>query len=350
MKNFHLVSKKALIIFVSCVGFILSCDGRINSKPEINIVGPTGYNIPDGTGTFDFGYVPENQRLSETFTIKNVGSAELELTSTQKVVISGSYSFCVSMKPSSPILPGNSTTFRVLFLPKSTGLKTATITIENNDPFAWSYTFELKGYSYKPNFDFNGDGFDDVLVGAEFEDDGGTNSGCAYIFFGSSNPSSSIDASNADVKLISENAHDKFGESVSTAGDVNNDGYGDVIVGAVLDDDGGRSSGCAFIFFGSSNPPSTINATNADVKLIGGSEQDCFGKSVSTAGDVNNDGYIDVIVGAHSVSSYPAGDYYGCAYIFFGSSNMDAAIDASSANVIIKGEDAWDFFGFVPLL
>ncbi|MCK5347077.1 MAG: FG-GAP repeat protein [Candidatus Heimdallarchaeota archaeon] len=335
----------ALIIFVTCVGFLFSCNGGINPYPKIDIQDSSGNLIANGTGSFDFGDLRENGSLSKTFTIKNLGSEDLKLTGSPMVSISGSYAFGVSVKPSSPISPSNSTNFVIRFHPRSAGIKTATVTILNNDPHDYSYTFEITGNSYKPNFDFNGDGFDDVVVGAEFDDDGGNNSGCAFIFFGSSNSSSSIDASNADVKLIGEDAYDQFGHSVSSAGDVNNDGYVDVIVGAVLDDDGGRSSGCAFIFFGSSNPPSTIDASNADVKLIGRFSQDCFGLSVGSAGDVNNDGFIDVIVGAPYVSSLKVGDYFGAAYIFYGSSNMASTINASNANVKLFGKNAGDQFG-----
>ena len=92
---------------------------------------------------------------------------------------------------------------------------------------------------------------------------------------------SSIDASNADVKLIGEDIRDYFGWSVSSAGDVNNDSYDDIIISANEDDDGGTGSGCAFIFLGRQNWNSSIDASNANVKLIGEDAGDYFGCSVS---------------------------------------------------------------------
>ena len=87
--------------------------------------------------------------------------------------------------------------------------------------------------------------------------------------------------------MTGEAAENSFGSSVSTAGDVNGDGYSDVIVGAA-----GYSSGTgrAYIYFGGASIDNV-----ADVIMTGEASSE-FGSSVSTAGDVNGDGYADVIV------------------------------------------------------
>ena len=86
-------------------------------------------------------------------------------------------------------------------------------------------------------------------------------------------------------------AGDLFGTSISSAGDVNGDGYSDLIIGASLNDAAGASAGRAYIYYGG-----TIINSVVDVVLTGLAAGDQFGLSVSTAGDVNGDGYSDVIV------------------------------------------------------
>jgi len=191
--------------------------------------------------------------------------------------------------------------------------------------------------------DVNNGGMADVIVGAHQENAGGGGAGAAYIFYGSTSLSTSIDASNANVKLIGEDASDNFGYRVSGAGDVNDDGFDDLIVGAYNEDAGGNAAGAAYIFFGSTSLSISIDASNANVKLIGEDADDQFGTGVAGDGDVNNDGIDDVIVGAYGEDA--GGSAAGAAYIFFGSTSLSTSIDASNANVKLIGEDAADYFG-----
>ena len=177
--------------------------------------------------------------------------------------------------------------------------------------------------------DVNGDGFDDIIVGAFANDAGGNSAGRAYIYFGGS----TLD-NISDVVLTGAGTGDNFGISVSTAGDVNGDGYSDVIVGAWLNAAAGIDAGRAYIYFGSS---SMDNA--ADVTLTGTALSDFFGYSVSTAGDINNDGFADVIVGSFwNDDTFTDG---GRAYVYFGGINMDFIAD-----VILNSAAAGDQFGW----
>jgi hypothetical protein len=183
------------------------------------------------------------------------------------------------------------------------------------------------GYSVSTAGDVNGDGYSDVIVGAYGNDAGGSNAGRSYIYFGGT----SMD-NTADVIMTGEATGDCFGGSVATAGDVNGDGYSDVIVGALWNDAGGTWAGRAYIYFGG-----TPMNNNTDVTMTGEAANDWFGTSVSTAGDVNRDGYSDVIVGAYGND---AGGYQaGRAYIYFGGTSMD-----DIADVTMTGEAAYDFF------
>ena len=116
----------------------------------------------------------------------------------------------------------------------------------------------------------------------------------------------------ADLTLTGAAAGDNFGNSVSTAGDVNGDEYSDVIVGAWQNDAGGSNAGRAYIYFGGGSMNST-----ADVFLTGAAASDWFGVSISTAGDVNGDGYSDVIVGAPNNDA--GGNDAGRAYLYLSS-------------------------------
>ncbi|MBK8381484.1 MAG: FG-GAP repeat protein [Ignavibacteria bacterium] len=167
----------------------------------------------------------------------------------------------------------------------------------------------------------NGDGYSDVIVGAPFNNAGGTDAGRAYIYFGGSAMNNV-----ADLIMTGEAAGDQFGSSVSSAGDVNGDGYSDVIVGAILNDAGGTGAGRAYIYFGGSSMNNV-----ADLIMTGEAGSDQFGVSVSSAGDVNGDGYSDVIVGANGNDA--GGSNAGRAYIYFGGSAMN-----NVADVIMTGQ------------
>lgn len=184
------------------------------------------------------------------------------------------------------------------------------------------------GYSVSTAGDVNGDGFDDVIVGAIANDAGGADAGRAYIFYGGINMNST-----ADVILTGAAAGDFFGTSVSSAGDVNGDGYADVIAGAPSNDAGGTTAGRAYIYFGGNNMNNI-----ADVILTGEAASNSLGISVSNAGDVNGDGFEDVIAGAEQNSA--GGTSAGRAYIYFGGTNMD-----NTADVIFTGEASSNYFG-----
>ena len=185
------------------------------------------------------------------------------------------------------------------------------------------------GSSVSAAGDVNGDGYDDVVVGANSNDAGGNDAGRAYIYFGGSSMNNT-----ADVILTGAAANDAFGSSVSTAGDVNGDGYSDVIIGAPYNDAGGIDAGRAYIYFGGSSMNNVV-----DVTTTGAAANDNFGYSVSTSGDVNGDGFADVIVGAYLNDA--GGTDAGRAYIYFGGSSMNNIVD-----VTLTGAAANDNFGW----
>ncbi|MFN8396642.1 MAG: FG-GAP-like repeat-containing protein [Bacteroidia bacterium] len=171
--------------------------------------------------------------------------------------------------------------------------------------------------------DVNGDGYSDVIVGAVFYDNGQLNEGAAFVYHGSASGMSTTVA----VLLEGNQADSFFGNSVSNAGDVNGDGYGDVVVGAMLYDYGPTNEGAAFVFHGS---PTGLSSSAAAV--VGSNQADSrFGASVSGTGDVNGDGYSDVIIGA---TRYGNGDpFEGVAFLYHGSPTGISTIPASLLEV-----------------
>ena len=158
--------------------------------------------------------------------------------------------------------------------------------------------------------DLNGDGFSDIVVGAWMASMGQNLEGLAYVYYGSE---SGIGVT-ADIILEIDQANAEFGADVGTAGDVNGDGYSDLIVGARRWENSTAtfSEGAAFIYLGS---PTGINTT-FDQLLESNTASAFFGSNVSTAGDIDNDGFSDVIVGAY-LGSFPT-TQEGAAFIYRG--------------------------------
>ncbi len=193
---------------------------------------------------------------------------------------------------------------------------------------------DYTGRSVASAGDINGDGFDDVIVGAWRADAGAADAGASYVVFGKAGgflsdiQLSALNGSDG-FKLSGVAADDRSGYSVASAGDVNGDGYGDLIVGAALADPNGNSSGASYIVFGKASGftanfnLSTLNGSNG-FKLSGGAASDKSGFSVASAGDFNGDGFDDLIVGAPGAkvgSAYGAGS----AYIVYGKASGFAA-------------------------
>nr|MBA3756108.1 FG-GAP repeat protein [Nitrosomonas sp.] len=174
--------------------------------------------------------------------------------------------------------------------------------------------------------DINGDGFDDLILGAPTPFTvGGLDA--SYIVFGKAGgfsaqmSASSLDGNNG-FRLIGGAAYDRLGSSVSSAGDINGDGFDDVLVGAPGADPNGNNSGSIYVVFGKIGGfGATLDLSSLDgnngFRLDGASAGRGSGFLVSNAGDVNGDGFDDVIVGG--------------SYVVFGkASGFDATLDLSS--------------------
>ncbi len=226
------------------------------------------------------------------------------------------------------------------------------------------------GFSVSNAGDVDGDGVDDILIGAPFANTAGrgVDTGATYLIYGSTLQDAAAGSGVIDldglavgdgVRLFGATASDQSGESVSNAGDVDGDGRDDILIGATeADPDGEDRAGEAYLIFGA-----TLAAANAidlgslapsDGILIKGiNASDEAGFAVSSAGDVDGDGLDDILISAAYAD--PDGDNNaGEVYLIFGAALTAAAsgtgvIDLDgltpSEGILIKGVSVNDFTG-----
>ncbi|MEH2165683.1 MAG: integrin alpha, partial [Nostoc sp.] len=188
---------------------------------------------------------------------------------------------------------------------------------------------DLSSNSVSSAGDINGDGLDDLIIGAGSASPNGITSGQSYVVFGSKKSFatqfdlSTVNGTNG-FTINGINIYDSLGNSVSSAGDINGDGIDDLIIGAPFADPNDIRSGQSYVVFGSKKSfgaqfdLSTLNGTSG-FAINGINPDDSLGISVSSAGDINGDGIDDLIIGADSANPNGDGDPSGQSYVVFGS-------------------------------
>jgi len=182
------------------------------------------------------------------------------------------------------------------------------------------------GYALDGGFDFNDDGRTDLAVGSPDRPTGGARAGEVRIYFGASSPTAL-----GDVILTGDQSQDWFGASVSRAGDVNNDNFGDLVVGAPQPFQ--ANSGKAYVIFGRSDGQAPVRLT-----LTGEFGGDRFGWAVAGGGNLDSDGFDDVAVGAPRQDA--GATQNGAVYVFRGGNPMNNVSDAK-----VGGRESGDEFG-----
>jgi hypothetical protein len=236
------------------------------------------------------------------------------------------------------------------------GLDLSTLNGSNGFAINGIAVYDNSGYSVSSAGDVNGDGFDDLIIGARLADPNGLNiAGQSYVVFGSNSGFGAgldleeLNGSNG-FAINGIAAGDESGISVSSAGDINGDGFDDLIIGArEASPNGIIFAGQSYVVFGSNSgfgaglDLSTLNGSNG-FAINGIAAGDISGWSVSSAGDINGDGFDDLIIGAKYAD--PNGIRSGQSYVVFGQgttptnqprvANTDSATTAQNTAVTLE--------------
>ncbi|WP_459192637.1 hypothetical protein [Halosimplex sp. J119] len=196
---------------------------------------------------------------------------------------------------------------------------------------------DTAGQSVASAGDVNGDGVDDLIIGAPRNSSAGPNTGAAYIVYGPADPGE-VNLSDADVTLRGVTNNELAGWSVSTAGDVNGDGIDDVVVGAPGNDTAAPNGGAAFVVYGGESLPAEMNlsAEDADAVLAG---TEAYGQAGYSVSEVNRSGADGVAVGAPYANT--TGPNAGAAYMVSGLTLGEApgsVLNLSEADAAYLGE------------
>ncbi len=185
--------------------------------------------------------------------------------------------------------------------------------------------------------DVNGDGLDDILVGAEQESSAMLYAGAAYLLY--SPLGGTVDLSAADAKLTGEQTDDRAGAAVAGLGDADGDGIGDIAIGAYRNYSGGEAAGAVYVLYGPVNGDASLE--DADAKLAGEAEGDWAGSAVARAGDVDGDGLGDLAIGAYRESS--AATWSGAVYLVYSAPSGEVSL--ADADAKFTGESDTDQAG-----
>lgn len=208
-------------------------------------------------------------------------------------------------------------------------ITTATATISGNAGF------EQSGWRVESSGDVNGDGYDDLLIAAHTDGANGYQNGAVYLFYGGTGVAplaGPIDVDLADAVFLGVGSRSYTGYRIDIAGDLDGDGHDDIVMGAPL---AGNSDwrGAVYVYYGGEAAEllsGSMTVNSADAIISGAADSDSLGRGAHGVGDVDGDGYDDLMVGASGVEW--SGPQTGMAYLFYGGSG--ASLIAGTFSVL----------------
>jgi hypothetical protein len=224
-----------------------------------------------------------------------------------------------------------------LFLGSASGLP-ASPSLTFSPPYVNMYGFF--GSQAKCAGDVNGDNYDDLIIGMDNYDNLNSDEGAVFVYYGSANPDTTYDWM---ARGNSTYAH--FGGTVDSAGDITGDGYDDIIVGANGNDYPGVIT-AAYVWYGGAGGLGANGLPgNADWVASDNTLTMSFAYVVRGIGDVNGDGFDDVLVGAHNYDG--AYTNQGAVFVYYGdSSGLGPTGTTANADWMANSEQSSAYFGF----
>ena len=204
--------------------------------------------------------------------------------------------------------------------------------------FQGAAAYDIAGSAVSSTGDLDGDGLADLAIGADREDTAGTAAGSVYLWTGIT--TGTFNLADAPAILRAESTGDHAGAALAGVGDVDGDGQNDLLVGAYDVDYGGTDAGAAYLVLGPFSGEQSLG--DAAARLDGEAADDNAGFSVGAPGDMDGDGFADLLVGAYGNDSTAAGA--GAAYVFRGP--LTGNYPLWTADLVLLGEQGGDQAGW----